>query len=198
MVIPSPKLIAGVVGLGLVVALFFGAKSYLDGVDAKAFARGQQEAQVAYEKRDNEALQSLNKRIVELTGEIRARDDKYAADLSMLDAMYQKEKRNAKIRADRAVADARSGALRLRDSWRDEALACGAERDRSAGTAATTTPGGTADTGGRELSKELTEFLVSEANRADEVVRKLNQLQAVIRKYLEQINGRDQKIPGTP
>lgn len=194
----SPKIIAGLAGLGMIVALFFGVKSYLDGVDARAYARGQQEAQVAYEKRDNEALQNLNKRIVELNGEIKAREDKFAADLSMLDEMYQKEKRNAKIRADRAVADARSGALRLRDFWRDEAASCSAGRDRDAGAANSTASGGVDDTGGRELSKELTEFLVSEANRADEIVRKLNQLQAVVRKYLEQINGRNQEVPRTP
>lgn len=189
---------AALAGLALISALFFGAKSYLDGVDSRAFARGQQEAQVAYEKRDNEALQNLNKRIVQLTAEIKEREDKYAADLSLLDTQYQKEKKDAKIRADRAVADVRSGVLRLRDKWRNDALACSAERDRNAGTEATTASGGTTDTGGGELSKELTEFLVSEANRADEVVRKLNQLQVVTKKYLEQINGRNQEVPRTP
>lgn len=181
---------AVVVLAGIGAGVFFGVKSYVDGVDAKAFKRGQQEAQVAYEKRDNEALQKVNKRILELQAERVRREVRVAEDLAALDKKFQQEKRNAKIKADRAAADARNGALRLRDVWRDEAVACSADRDRIAADAATGTTGRVDGTRGSELSGPLAQYLISEATRADEVVRKYTTLQDVVRKYLEAVNGR--------
>jgi len=171
------------------MSVFFGAKSYIDGVDSKAFERGRVEAVAAYQKRDNEALAAANKRIAELGIQIRAIEEQAAKDVAKLDADHQKEIERAKNQAKHDAAAARSGALVLRDRWRDEALSCAADRDRDAVSAAT----GTASSGngprGAELSREATEFLLSEANRADAVVDKLTAAQSLIRKYVEVCNG---------
>lgn len=180
---------AVVVLAGIASAVFFGAKSYIDGVDSKAFERGRTEAVAAYQKRDNEALAAANKRIAELGIQIRAIEAKAAKDVAALDANHQKEIERAKNQAEHDVNAARSGALRLRDHWRDEARSCIAARDRDAVSAAAGTTGVGNGPRGAELSAEATEFLLTEANRADAVVDKLTAAQALIRKYVEVCNG---------
>ncbi|MBF3800036.1 lysis protein [Burkholderia pseudomallei] len=87
---------------------------------------------------------------------------------------YERKLNDAKSQADRDIAAARAGALRLRD----RAATCGNQPSESA-----TGPGAgvSADTGGAELSLPATEFLLSEAGRADEIVLRLNACEAVVR-----------------
>jgi hypothetical protein len=190
--------VTALIYLGLVVALaaigagvFFGGKSYLDGVDARGFDRGQKEAQTAYLARDNKALAAATQRIRELQERVRATEAEAAAGVATIDAAHDKELANVKERNERDVAAARSGALRLRDRWRNEARACTAERVRDSDRAIAGTTSGSNEEAGGEFSPEATEFLLGEANRADAIVEQLGAAQAIINKYLETVNGRN-------
>jgi hypothetical protein len=184
--------------LGLVVALaaigagvFYGGKSYLDGVDARGFARGQQEAETKFLARDNAALAAATQRIRELQERVRASEAQAAADVATIDKKHQEELTNARRKASRDIADARSGALRLRDHWRDQAASCTANGGGSADSTVAGASGSGDDTGGTVFSREAVELLLGEANRADSVRDRLHAAQALIRKYLEIVNGRN-------
>lgn len=184
--------LGGVIALAAIGAgVFFGAKSYIDGVDTKAFNRGMSEAEAAYVKRDNEALAAATKHIKDLQAKVRASEARAAADVATIDNKYQEELTNARHKAERDVADARSGALKLRDRWRSEARACAANSDRSADASTTGASGSNNEKAGTELSREATEFLLREANRADEITKQLGAAQELILEYVETVNGRD-------
>lgn len=184
--------LGGFIALAAIGAgVFFGAKSYIDGVDSKAFTRGQSEAEAAYVKRDNEALAAATQHIKMLQARVRASEAEAAKGVATIDKNHQKELEDAKKRANRDVANARSGALRLRDRWRNKARTCTAERDRSADSPTTGASGSTDEKAGTELSRAATEFLLGEANRADAVARQLGAAQSLILEYVEAVNGRN-------
>ena len=87
---------------------------------------------------------------------------------------YQKGLKNEQVRKDKVIADLRAGVIRLRDPGTSYTLS----KDTLPGVGATA---GRCDgeTGGK-LSDELTTYLVTEANRADNIANQLTACQAVI------------------
>lgn len=107
-----------------------------------------------------------NALLISTLGKYRDLENKRATDTAKLelDAKLRiKEVSNAK---DKIINDLRTGTIKLRDQYAT-AKTC------SAGVPETSTSDDTER--GSELSSELSQFLVSEASRADQVVVKLNQ-----------------------
>ncbi|MFN8696307.1 MAG: lysis system i-spanin subunit Rz [Burkholderiales bacterium] len=102
--------------------------------------------------------------------------------LATIDATHQQEIRNAKARDDADRADIRRGALRLFDPHATVCPKLPTARDALA------TAGVGDGASGGQLSPETTEFLVSEANRADAITKQLTEAQAVIVEYQRTCN----------
>lgn len=169
----------------LTVSLWLlGAVLLLAAVVAAIYAYGQQQfglgekaERSAWLERENTALTRANTRIKELEDLARAKERQHAQDMAAASAQYQEDLKHEKAAKDRAVADLRSGALRLRIP-----VAC----PEGAGGSGATAPGpgaGRRDGETRaELSVPAAEFLVGLASEADEVVRQLAACQRVIEK----------------
>lgn len=171
------QMIGGVVALGLLTALFFGVRSYINGVDERAFQRGAAETTAEWEERELAQQQEYAAEIDRLHEEKSAQAGRFIDAMAEADAKYaQSKKENAdeKRRNDRIAADLRAGQLVLRDPGRAKAPAAG-QADSGKGLACTpaagASDGAAAEPG--ELSADVSEFLWGEANRADEVVNDL-------------------------
>ncbi|MDT9046447.1 MULTISPECIES: lysis system i-spanin subunit Rz [Enterobacteriaceae] len=109
--------------------------------------------------------------------EQRARDieAQRAADMAALDAQHTKEMSDARQAAERTIADLRAGTVRLR-----ERFTCPASSTAGAGAQAGTSTG-LGDAATRYgLQPEDAGFLLSEAQRADEVTVQLRACQAIV------------------
>lgn len=188
---------AALAGLAMISALIFGAIRYVNGVDTKAFERGQKAAEAAYTQRDNAALTAAREEVQRLTAKVRAQEAKTAKDMAALDKRRQKELSDAKAKHARDLAAVRDG-LRLRDPGSRDGAASPAQGGGSAPGAAPGTSGVGNGAPGIQLSAEATRFLLELANEADEVALQLQAAQEVIRLYLETVNGRNQEVPRTP
>lgn len=141
----------------------------------KQFDRGEQAANAAWQKRDNEELVAANARIIELTAEARQRKLEHAADLAKASATYQENLQHEKASRDRTIADLQSGALRLR-------IELARRKSTGGGTDPEGNPGaGRCDAEAYgELSPAAAGFLVALTTEADDVVHQLTAAQAVI------------------
>lgn len=119
------------VGLAL-AALGLGAWAY-HAIEAKGYARG-------IAKLDAHLSQDV---AAELAAEqaARAAQQRHAQELADIAARYEQDKRDAQDKADRVIADLRSGALRLRSQWQG----CQATRNLSGAVARAAEPDGGAD-----------------------------------------------------
>lgn len=167
-----------IAALVALAALAWAVKSYLDGIDAKAYQRGVDETTAAYAKRDNEALrqaiaarEAAEKRVLEI-------EQRAARDVAAASTTYQRELADVRSVHDRFVAGVRSGAIRLRDPGR---TAGAADCARDAAGPAAGASGGRDGGSGAVLSAEASEFLWAEAGRADALRAQLLACQAVIR-----------------
>ncbi len=180
-------LLGAIAILGLIVAIGYGIKNYLDGVDAKAYKRGKDECTAAYAQRDNQALREANAEIQRLQNAARAAEQQHAQDLAAIAAQRSKEKADAEDRRKRDIAAARDGSLRLRDPG--AAAGCPAP----SGLGLRPPPGAGAGRGDGpapgQLSGAATEFLLELVNDADDVARQLASCQAVVTKDRAAING---------
>jgi hypothetical protein len=172
--------------LGLLSGMAYMVKSYLDGVDKKAFDRGIAEEKARWQGRESKELADANLKISSLNDAYREREAAFALEINGLAAKHEEGKRNAKAIHDRDVAAVRAG-FRLRDNARS-AAPCEGSGGGAAPTAvaATGKPDGA---GGGELSEEATGFLLSEANRADAVVETLGKLQDLALSYWKECSG---------
>lgn len=168
--------LAIIVALGVIGYL---VKSYLDGVDKKAFDRGVAEERAKWQGRESEELARANLAIGFLNEQYRKREAAFALEINGLAAKHEEERRNAKIRHDRDVAAVRDG-FRLRDPG--AATACESPGGGATAPAVATTGQPDAARGG-ELSAEASGFLLAEANRADAVVEKLHEVQNLAMAY---------------
>lgn len=116
---------------------------------------------------------SEQKAIAKARTEAKAKEDAHAADLKTIGTQHAKELANAKLKHDKDVADAVSGALSLRIP----APACAGSGDLS-GSPAAPAAGDAAAT--VELPRSLTSDLFSFANDADAVADQLTACQQVI------------------
>lgn len=175
--------------LAILAGVFFGAKSYIDGVDKKAFERGEKNAEDAYRKRDNEQLQAVTaelEKALKRNAELEADRNRQLADREMEHA-----RKVAEIEGERDVLHRDIDAGRL--VWRDpgQTGACPTLGDQRAGADAAADPrGGDRSIGGGGLSREAENFLVDEATRANKVTAKLN----LCRDTLRTIYGRDSQL----
>ena len=138
-------------------------------------ARGVNSERVAWQAKANNELASANAKILQLENDARVKEQAHANALAVIATNYEQELQHAENTRKADVAAARSGALRLRDPGTTAQQTCGS----ATGQAATGSGGRDGQAGG-ELSPELTEFLVSEAGRADAIVQQLGACQAVI------------------
>jgi prophage endopeptidase len=131
---------------------------------------------LVWQKRSNVELASVNAEILRLTEKARLDERRHNDQLAAAAAFYEQEKKRALEAKDRAIADLRAGALRLRDP---HATACPSSPGTAGG--ATTSPGERDGGAPGRLSREAAEFLLGEATRANEVVHQLAACQAVVR-----------------
>lgn len=181
-------LIGLIIILALLAAIGYGIKSYLDGVDAKAYQRGKQETEAAYAKRDNQALREANAEIQKLNDAARAHEHADAEALAKIDQQRAKDAKNAEDKRKRDVADARSGALGMRDPG--QVTRCAAASGLSPGPAAKPGAGVSDGDAAGGLSREAVQFLLVLADDADDVAKQLASAQAVIRQDRVTCGGR--------
>ena len=137
---------------------------------------GQSREKAKWETRENEQLVKANKSILDISTRLRAAEFKHATLLSEVSTKYQKELKDAQTKHQKDIASIRAGTLRLYDS--SACQGSGGATTAKAGSTSGGCPGGKR---GQFLSKSASVFLVSEANRADEIVLQLKACQQVIR-----------------
>lgn len=158
----------------LAVVIVFGASnagSYWYGTNV-----GAEGERVEWQKRENQELAAANKRIVDLTETVRAKESMHAVELANISAQYQKELQDEKSKADRVIADVRAGARKLRIPVASTYQACGSGEAGKAPAAPFRRDGEAR----AELSASASSFLIGLANEADQVVRQLTACQAII------------------
>ncbi|HYN54412.1 MAG TPA: lysis system i-spanin subunit Rz [Methylotenera sp.] len=136
---------------------------------------GRDGERVAWQQRENKELVDANTLIISL--QTAARNDEHANALALnkISTSYQKELQNADIEKDKFIADVRAGRIVLRQPiTRSEKSSGGITAEA---LAAASGHNGETDA---ELSRETSEFLYSEATRANKVVEQLTACQAVV------------------
>lgn len=163
--------------LGLLSALAWGAKAYVERVHAEGLDAGRRAALLEVGQRDNAQLAAVQKRILELQAALASAEERHRSEVARIDQEGTDAIRTLEHQRDAARRSARDLAQRLRDPGRAESVACpaGGGGDRPAEALA---GAGVGDAGGEprgaELSRAAAEFLQREAARADEVAFKLN------------------------
>ena len=156
-----------ILAIVFVLLLSHGAIAYWQHTAGKTSERAKwQGKQIAELAQANQTIVDLNNRYRELEHRL---DD----EINVLTTKYLKEKQNAQRKTDALVADARAGYLVLWDAHAMQAGVCGSGE--------TTTP--TSGSDGREgtqLSGETSQFLISEAGRADQIVLQLTACQGIV------------------
>lgn len=163
--IPNPWLIVGLLVAWIASIVAVGGWQHDAGVTAER-ARNQG-VQIA-------DLKVANAKIKALEEAARANEAKHATEVAAIGAAHEADIETRRVQAEHDVAAVRAGALRLRDPGAKPAACPGAVP--SAAPAASVGDGPAPG----ELSRELDEFLVSEANRADAVAIQLGACQAVV------------------
>lgn len=137
---------------------------------------GQAMERAKWQAREVTELRTANDKIAVLEHAARSAELDYADAMNKIAIQFEQEKRDANIKTNRLIAKLRAGDLRLYDpAARRESPCAGTtgETPASPGSGDGATAGG--------LSGEATEFLLSEAERADEIVLQLNACQGVVR-----------------
>jgi hypothetical protein len=119
-----------------------------------------------WQKQNIEDTARYNELLISTQGKYRDLENKRAVDAAKLELeakLQIKEVTNAK---DKIINDLRTGSIKLRDQY-STAKAC------SSGMSGTITSDDSER--GSELSDQLSQFLIGEASRADQIVIKLNQ-----------------------
>lgn len=137
---------------------------------------GQTMERTQWQAREVKELKAANDKIAELEHAARSAELDYAAAMDKVATQFEQEKRNANIKTNRLIAQLRAGDLRLYDPAARSESACAGT---TSATPASPGSGDGATAGG--LSGAATEFLLGEAERADEIVLQLNACQGVVR-----------------
>ncbi len=147
------------------------ARGYQNGIDAQTKVDQAQHIkdQDAWDKKRTE-LQSK-----ELAAQVYGTEQ-----LTLLTQHYNQEKQNAQAKYASMLSDVRTGKLKLYDST----SGCGSDKAGGSGSSQTPSGGSPGDgSGGSELSGQASEFLLSEANRANDIARTLTTAQGIIKVY---------------
>jgi len=168
----STLLFYGLAALAVVAALF----GMYQTIDHRGYERGVAETMQKW----NDAQAKLNaataKREQELDGQYRAKEAAWTQLVNQMQADHQKELVDEQKQRDADVAAVNSGLIKLRDKY--AACSTAARRSETGGTVASSGVGN--GEAGAELSREATQFLLDEANRADKIVKQLTACQAVV------------------
>lgn len=167
-------MIGGVYGY---LAIACGAVLAIGGAYFKGHSAGADSVHVAYLQRDTEAAQKSLSKIRELSEAVRSKEQQKAHELAKVSESYQRELAQNEARKNALLDDVVSGRIRLYVNTR---------KDGDSGKPAGETTASACRCDGREeggfLGQADTAFLVSEASRADQVVKQLGACQAVVRK----------------
>lgn len=159
----------------LILGIAFVWACSLVGVGKWQNTAGHTAERVTWQAKETRELGAANKQILDLETAARAAEKLKQDTLAALAADYEKDLENAENQRKADVAAARSGAISLRDPGTGSACAGG-----SPASPATSGAGGGNGQAGGKLSSDATEFLLSEADRADTIVRQLTACQAVV------------------
>lgn len=175
--------------VGAVWGLVHYVGAYMTAQRAQAYAAGRTAALKEVGDRDNADLRAAREEVERLRKRVQELETDAEDELAVASAQFEKEKQNAEAKIADLDRRVRAGELKLRDPGR------GAEDPGRAGNpdrgATPPAPAGGAEdgrTGAGELSGQATTFLLSEADRADETVRRLNLCKATVRTYLKACN----------
>lgn len=164
-------LAAAAVILGLIVSLFFGYKSQLDGADEKGYERGKTEVDAAYKARDNKQLQAVIAERDQLLEEKAKREARHAAEFMEAEEQHENDLQANDADHDRIVRGLRK--------QRDEARALAAKRGEGTGGQAAADLGGRAlDDWRTRLSDADVQFLIGESRRANIVLARVRECRA--------------------
>jgi hypothetical protein len=183
-----PWLIIGLIVLVAAWAAFAYVKGTVEDYGKARFAAGEQEERAKWLDREQKQLREHAAEVDRLRKDKDAAAAKHLADLAA--AHSDHEKRRAANEADkkRFMDDVRAGRVVLRDPGAKPA-ACPAPRGGEGSTVDAALVGGDGAESGR-LSLQLTEFLFSEAARADAIVDQLKLAQDELRAMYEACKNR--------
>ena len=161
-------LVGALVFIGALTGAYFYGHS--NGVDSE---------RVAWQAKEIKATQEADKALADAQDKVNSLQAQYANNLAVISGNYQQELKNVSATKDRTIAALRAGAIRLRDPGIHYTLS---PNPLSSSTAPASGCNGQATS---QLSDSASEFLVSEASRADQIAIQLQACQAVIIKDRE-------------
>lgn len=139
--------------------------------DGKTAERG------AWQAKENKELAAAGVEIDRLNREARANEAEHAEQIAAIGAAHEADREADEKRRRKDVADAHSGALRLRVPGGCESPGSGAAPETA------TAAGRGNDAAGSELPREVTANLFELVDDADSITRQLGSCQAVVRSY---------------
>jgi hypothetical protein len=186
-----------IIGVLLAAAFLVGAiyklvnyvGEWIEARDAAIFAAGEHKARAEYEARDNEKLIQATARIRELEAAARKEEARRAHAVSSAVATHIKEKNDAHRNLEILRAALHDGSLLLRDPAAEAGAGCPGSGERGGGRAAADPAGSAGRDGGGELpraaagvlSGRASDFLLTEAGRADAALGKLRLCRATLK-----------------
>lgn len=164
--IPKPYLILGIIVI--LATSHFGALMFGRNIaNNAAKARLQKETEAKLVQ-----MQSLMTENLRLSNEVRAKESAHASKLASVSKTYQEELQNVRFEKDKFMASVRAGTIKLH-------IPKSASSYTTLGQVNVTASRCDASTES-ELPRDVTEFLYSEASRADEIVKQLTACQSVV------------------
>lgn len=161
-----------VVGIAIIGAL--GAAGW--GLYSTGDENGRTAEHAAWLERDNEDLRAAQNALETARAKVRELEAKAVKDLAAADAAHQRRLADEKQKHADFIAGVRSGSIVLRDPGNT----AGPEACAGRAPGAAPAPGDGDGAGGVRLSREASEFLWAEAERADVIAAKLTYAQQVI------------------
>jgi len=154
------NLIIVIAFFSLIIGAYFYGRT--DGVDLEA---------ANALSRDNRALVESADKLEKAQAKVTALEREDALSKAAADTVYQEDLKNVEDKNNRTIAELRAGLVRLRDPGRQHQSNPGVVPERGPGDS------GCNGKAGSELSGETSEFLVSEATRANKIVLQLTACQ---------------------
>ena len=169
-------LAGGIAAIAALTGLVVAGNKYAASLDAKGYSRGVAETTAAFQKRDNAQLQAVV--AAQKVAEVRAAAAEDVASQAQETARsaYSKGIASGKAQTARLIA----ASTRLRDPGASPGTCPAGSGPIGAPEVAAGPAGDSGHDGGGGLSDQATQFLLSEADRANAVVLKLNDARARI------------------
>ena len=191
--ITQVQMILAVVALGILAAMFFAAKAYIENVRKEGYDAGHKAALLAVAQRDNEQLTGALVRIRGLEDEKAKLEQDHRDAMQAIDIKHEEDVNRVHQNKDRVIAELRRGARRLRSDGGQADAGCpsgggggaagapGAAGERHA--PAQSEPGGSLD---RE--DDGTEFTLELLAEGDEAIADLTACQAIVNDWRPRVH----------